>query len=46
MLIALRKIIRSIDLHSKQLVRKYGLTGPQMLLLKAALDNNDLISKH
>lgn len=34
LLIALRKIIRSIDLHSKQLVNKYGLTGPQMIVLK------------
>lgn len=33
-LIALRQITRAIDLHSKQLVQKYGLTGPQMLLLK------------
>lgn len=35
LLIALRKIIRAIDLHSKQLTQKYGVTGPQMLLLKA-----------
>ena len=34
LLIYLRKIIRAIDLHSKKLVRLYGLTGPQMLLLK------------
>lgn len=33
-LILLRQIIRAIDLHSKHLVRLYGLTGPQMLLLK------------
>jgi len=33
-LIALRQITRAIDLHSKQLVQKYGLTGPQILLLK------------
>lgn len=35
LIISLRKIMRAIDLHSKQLVRKYGLTGPQMLVLKA-----------
>lgn len=35
LLIALRKIIRAIDLHSKQLSSKYGLTGPQMIVLKA-----------
>ena len=34
LLISLRKIMRSVDLHSKQLVAQYGLTGPQMLLLK------------
>lgn len=34
LLISLRKIIRAIDLHSKQLVNKYGLTGPQMIVLK------------
>lgn len=33
-LISLRRIIRAIDLHSKHLVKKYGLTGPQLLLLK------------
>lgn len=38
LLVSLRKIIRAIDLHSKQLVQKYGLTGPQMLLLKTASD--------
>lgn len=26
--------MRSVDLHSKKLVARYGLTGPQMLLLK------------
>lgn len=33
-LVSLRQITRAIDLHSKQLVQKFGLTGPQMLLLK------------
>ena len=33
-LIALRKITRAIDLHSKQLVRESGLTAPQLLVLK------------
>lgn len=37
-LVALRKIIRSIDLHSKQLVRTVGLTGPQLLVLKEVLE--------
>ena len=33
-LIALRRIMRAIDLHSKQLVRVSGLTAPQLLVLK------------
>ena len=31
LLIALRKVIRAIDLRSKQLSREVGLTGPQLL---------------
>ena len=30
----IRQIIRAIDLQSKQLVKKYGLTGPQLVVLK------------
>jgi len=33
-LIALRKIIRAIDLHSKRLSQDHGVTGPQLVLLK------------
>ncbi len=33
-LVNLRKITQAIDLHSKQLVRHYGLTGPQLVLLE------------
>src|SRR3990167_7277214 len=33
-LISLKRIIRAIDLHSKKLVTKYGITGPQALVLK------------
>jgi DNA-binding MarR family transcriptional regulator len=32
---ALRRVIRAVDLHSRQLVQSHGLTGPQALLLKA-----------
>jgi len=32
-LIALRRIIRAVDLHSRKLVSSHGLTGPQALLL-------------
>ena len=34
MLIALRQIIRAIDMHSKRLIKEAGLTSPQLLLLK------------
>ncbi len=33
-LVALRRIIRATDLHSKYLVKSTGLTTPQMLLLQ------------
>jgi len=32
--LALRRIIRAIDLRSRYLVMRYGLTGPQLTLLK------------
>lgn len=40
LLMEIRKITRSIDLYSKQLEFKYGLTGPQLLLLKSLLKTN------
>ena len=30
----LRQIIRAIDLRSRELIKKHGLTGPQLLVLK------------
>lgn len=33
-LISLRQIIRSIDLHSRKLIRDYGMTVPQLVLLR------------
>lgn len=36
-MVALRRIIRAIDLQSRQLVRSHGLTGPQALLLKEVM---------
>lgn len=41
-LVALRQIIRAIDLHSRQLSKVSGLTGPQLLLLQAIGSNNDI----
>ncbi len=37
-LTALRRVIRAVDLHSRQLVQSHGLTGPQALILKALAD--------
>lgn len=34
-LVALRRITRAIDLHSKKLVRTSGLTAPQLLVLQS-----------
>jgi len=36
-LTALRHIIRAVELHSRRLVHDYGLTGPQLVLLKELL---------
>ncbi|VEN74443.1 Transcriptional regulator, MarR family [Candidatus Desulfarcum epimagneticum] len=41
-LIALRKIIQAIDLHSRELVRRYGLTGPQLVVLQEIFNNHTL----
>lgn len=32
-LLALRRITRAIDLHSRSLIQKHGLTGPQLVIL-------------
>lgn len=34
LLVALRKVIRAIDMRSKQLSREVGLTGPQLIVLQ------------
>lgn len=34
-LLSLRRIIRAIDLHSRLLLERHGLTGPQLVVLKA-----------
>lgn len=38
-LVALRRIIRATDMHSKQLARQTGLTVPQLVLLHAIRDS-------
>jgi DNA-binding MarR family transcriptional regulator len=37
-LMALRRIIRAIELHSKKLVQEYGVTGPQAVVLKRIIE--------
>jgi DNA-binding MarR family transcriptional regulator len=39
---ALRRIIRAIDLHSRSLVHRYGLTGPQLVVLKELVESSPL----
>lgn len=34
MLIALRRVIRAVDLHSRSLMQSHGLTSPQAMLLR------------
>ena len=33
-LVSMRRIIQAIDLHSRYLLRNYGLTGPQLVILQ------------
>lgn len=41
-LVALRRVIRATDLHSKYLAKTTGLTAPQILLLRAIRDKREL----
>jgi DNA-binding MarR family transcriptional regulator len=41
-MIALRKIIRAIDMNSKKLVKRVGLTGPQLLILQEISRNVEI----
>lgn len=43
LLISMRQIIRATDLHSKKLIREFGLTTPQILVLRAA-NNHELVT--
>lgn len=42
MLIALRKIIQTINMHSKDLNRKFGLTGPQLIILQEVSNHQEI----
>lgn len=39
---ALRRIIRATDLHSRSLLRKFGLTSPQLIVLREVAARGDL----
>ena len=41
-LIALRRVIRAIDQHSRKLVQSHGLTGPQALVLNEIVRNGPM----
>lgn len=41
-LVALRRIIRATDLHSKHLAKTTGLTAPQILLLQTIRDKGEI----
>ncbi len=41
-LIALRQIIRAVDLHSRKLNKDLGLTGPQLILMRAIRELGDV----
>lgn len=41
-LVALRRVIRATDLHSKHLAKTTGLTTPQILLLRAIRDQDEV----
>lgn len=40
-LISLRRIIRAVDLHSRDLAKNYGVTGPQLVVLREALQGRE-----
>lgn len=42
-LIALRRVTRAVDLHSKHLMKTSGLTAPQMMILQILRDHGDAI---
>jgi DNA-binding MarR family transcriptional regulator len=45
-MVALRRIIRSIDIHSRRLVKHYGLTGPQLVLLQQIHKQEEITPGH
>ncbi len=42
MLIALRRVMRAVDLHSRRLMQSHSLTGPQALILQAVATTGEI----
>jgi len=38
LILSLRQVNRAVDLHSKQLNKQFGLTGPQLLVIKKIVE--------
>ena len=45
-LVGLRRIIRAIDIHSRYLAKTFGLTGPQLVLLREIADHDGITIGH
>ncbi|KGJ94779.1 MarR family winged helix-turn-helix transcriptional regulator [Thalassotalea sp. ND16A] len=45
LILSLRQVNRAIDLHSKQLSKQFGLTGPQLLVMKKIVELNGAMAK-
>lgn len=45
LLVALRQIVHAIDLHSKKLYKEVGLTGPQLVILRAIESTPAIVPK-
>ena len=41
-LIALRRVMRAVDIHSRRLMSSHGLTGPQALVLQAVVNRVEI----
>ncbi|MFO7965532.1 MAG: MarR family transcriptional regulator [Desulfobacterales bacterium] len=41
-LVSLRKIVQAIDIHSKNLNRRFGITAPQLLILQEISDHEQI----
>ncbi|OBS10253.1 MarR family winged helix-turn-helix transcriptional regulator [Acidihalobacter prosperus] len=41
-MVALRRIMRAVDIHSRRLAHTHGLTGPQAMVLKALISAGEL----